>query len=282
MRGSLRRSAAWRERGRPVRVIAFAALIALIPAACDDSKEATVDVPSLTRAAASMAISVSELVERYAAELPTGDSTEDVLRMRSIFEEEGEALDFEAVGSSFAAAASASRMGGNGKAQAARQLVAAARLAILALSPSQPGHEPSNQAMLASLASSLEPQLNTALGSTYDFAVGLNFPTILVEAVSYAVMIASYNYVGRDGSHPIRERMQAFGMEDPPAEFVDAAGNLRLPQGSEPAEAIARFETWRVPAEKGKENRLWRLADAGPKFETLWQLFEPATDRALK
>jgi hypothetical protein len=259
----------------------------LVPAACDNSKEATIDTASLTRAAASLALSVGELVERYAAGLPTGDWTKDLERLKSIITDEADALDFGAVAESFSAAASASREAGNGRIQTARQLVAAAWLASHAFRPPQPDYKPGDPAMLAAIASSLAPQLNAALTSTYDFETGANkisrpgdLGIILRDGVSYVVLIAGYNYAGQNGSHTIRDRMRTRGERDPPAEFIDPAGNLRLPQGFEPDEQISQFEDWRVPSE-GIRNSLWDAAIAALRQTALTKLFEPADEKAF-
>ena len=147
---------------------AVAVVLALVPAACGNSKEAAVDTASLTRAAASLALSVGELMERYVAERPTGDWREVRESLRSIMWVDSGALDFfGAVRERFSAAASASREAGNGKGQTARQLVAAAKLASDAFRPPRPDYRPGDQDMLAAIASSLEPQLNAALVDLY-------------------------------------------------------------------------------------------------------------------
>jgi hypothetical protein len=267
---------------------AVAGVLSLGPTACDSPKKpgVTVNRAALTRAAASLALSVGELVERYAAELPTGDLNKDAERLRSILTAEAGALDFAAVTESFSAAALASREAGNGRLQTARQLVAAVWLASHAFRPPQPDYKPGDEGMLAAIASSLEPQLDAALTS-YDLVrlghrfLSDNLDIILGDAVSYVLMIAAYNYAGQNGSHPIRDRMRTLGMRDPPAEFIDPAGNLRLPQGSEPDEQISQFEQWRTRSE-GKRNPLWDVASAGLSLQELSKVFEPAEERAYE
>lgn len=276
-----------RRMYRGMGAVALTVALGLLPVACNDSKKQVIDRASLTRAAASLALSVGELVERYCAQLPTGAWTEDLERMRSIFKEEVAGPGFATVGRSFSAAASASRDGGSGKAEAARQLIQAAWLASEAFRPPQTDYQPGDEAMLVALASRLEPQLDVALTSTYDFVTGgRTFPAsldaILADAVSFVMLVAGYNYAGRDGSHPMRERMRAVGMDDPPAAFLDPAGNLRLPHGSEPSEQISPFEWWRTSSVDGTRNRLWTVVASAPDHQALWQVFESATETALE
>jgi hypothetical protein len=267
---------------------AVAIVLSLVPAACDNSKGAAVDTALLTRAAASLALSVGELVERYAAELPTGDWIKDRERLESILTAEADALDLAAVTESFSTAATASRKAGNGKVQTARQLVAAVWLASHAFRPPLPDYKPGDQDMLAAIASSLEPQLNAALMSTYNFETGgqeisrpSSLDAILANAVSHVVVIAGYNYAGQNGSHPIRDRMRTLGMRGPPAEFIDPAGNLRLPQGSEPDEQISQFAQWRSPSE-GTRNALWDAARSALSRGEISKVFEPAVEKAFE
>ncbi|MGH9894201.1 MAG: hypothetical protein ACREA0_19900, partial [bacterium] len=231
----------------------LALLMAFVSGACSNSSEARVDKASLTRAAASLALSVGEVVERYAAEIPaTGDWTKDLDRLQAIFAQEPDALGLETVMNSFLAAATASRNDGFGRVQTARQLVAAAWLSSEAFRPPQFDYRPEDQDMSAAIASSLERQLNVALASTYDFETGArhisdrgDLGAILSDAFLYVMLVAGYNQVDPNGSHPVRDRLQALRTDNPPVEFIDQAGNLRLPQGSEPEEQIARFEDWR-------------------------------------
>jgi hypothetical protein len=262
-------------------------VVSLVPAACDDSKEAAVDTASLTRAAASLALSVGELVERYAAEPPTGDWREVRQRLVSILTDEAGTLDFfGAVRERFSAAASASREAGNNKGQTARQLVAAVWLASDAFRPPLPDYRPGDQSMLAEIASSLEPQLNAALTSSYNFETGgrelpADLGSILPDAFAYVLVIASYNCTDQNGSHPIRDLMRTHGERDPPAEFIDPAGNLRLPQGSEPDEQISQFEEWLSPS-NGRLNQLWYAATEAVRSTGLPRVFKPAVEKALE
>ena len=280
-----RRSAWWR-RCRSLQVGGFVAVLALVPAACDNSKQATIDTESLTWAAASLALSVGELVERYAAGPSTRDWREDRERLRSIIIDDADALDFGAVSERFSAAASASREAGNGKGQTARQLVAAAKLANDAFRPPRPDYRPGDQGMLAEIASSLEPELDAALTSTYNFETdGKGLPTdldrILPDALASVMVIAAYNYADQNGAYPIRDRMRTRGERDPPAEFIDPAGNLRLPQGSEPDERISQFEDWRSPS-NGRLNELWYAAKEALRSTWLQRVFKPAVEKALE
>lgn len=288
MSGTSRPLLVWR-RGRCLTAIVLALPMALMSGACNSSGEARVDRTLLTRAAASLALSVGEVVERYAAELPTADDEQmDIERLRSIFADSADALDFDAAGSSFATAASASRKSGNGKVETARQLQAAARLASEAFRPPLPDYKPGDQAMLAAIASRLEPELNAALTSTYNLETGdvkiTHLDSILADAVQFVVMVAGYNYADHNGSHTIRDRMQRLGMRPPPAEFIDAGGNLRLPHGSEPDDQIARFEDWRIPADDSVHNRLFDAADfaiKGRTHEAIEKVFEEAADKTF-
>jgi hypothetical protein len=285
----MRGNSLWLARvraGRSLKTIGLVLLV-LVPAECDRSSEPQIDRLALTRAAASLALTVGEVVERYAANLPAADDwVMDLNRVNSIFRDEANALHLEAVGASFAAAASASRKAGNSKGQTARQLVIGAWLASEAFQRPLPDYRPGDQTALAAVASSLEARLDAALTSTYDFETGghrlpASLNSILADSVSYVLLIAGYNYVGPDGSHPIRDRMRALGSQDPPPEFVDPAGNVRLPHGSEPDELIARFEDWRIPAEDWKHNYLWQVVDSSANHRTLWMTFEPAVDKAF-
>ena len=281
------RTMQWGKRRSP-RAAAVVVALALVAAACDNSKkegkeEATIDTTSLVRAAASLTLSVGELVERYAAELPTGDVTEDLLRMESILTDGADPLGLETVGSSFTAAALASRQAGNNRPQAARQLAAAAILASVAFVPPQTDYRPGDDDMLAELVSSLEPQLNAVLPSAKHLIRGDTSFTrpdtvddMLADGVGLAVMIGGYNYAGQEGSRPIRDRMRALGMKDPPGEFLDPGGILRLPQGGDSREQFGRFETWRT-----FKNPLLRLL-SGVSRQTLKTLFRPAVEKAFE
>ena len=288
MSGTSRPLFVWR-RGHRLTAIVLALPIALVSGACNSSSEARVDRTLLTRAAASLALSVGELVERYAAELPTGDDEQmDIERLKSILADSADALDFGAAGSSFATAASASRKVGNGKVETARQLQAAARLASEAFRPPLPDYKPGDQALLAAIASRLEPELNAALTSTYNLETGdvkiTHLDSILADAVQFVILVAGYNYADQNGSHTIRDRMQRLGMRAPPAEFIDAGGNLRLPHGSEPDDQIARFEDWRIPADDSVHNRLFDAADfaiAGRTHEAIEKVFVEAADKTF-
>jgi hypothetical protein len=267
---------------RSLRATAVAVVVSLVPAACRNSKEATIDTASLTRAAASLALAVGELVERYAAELPTGDEEEDKKRLRLILTDSADELGFDAVGGSFAAAAA--RKAGNGKVQTALQMQAAARLANEAFRPPLPDYKPGDQAMMAAIASRLEPQLNAALTSTFNLETGrvkmTHLDSVLADAVSFVLAIAGYNYAPQNGSHPIRDRMRSLGMRAPPAEFIDQAGDLRLPHGSEPDDQISRFEDWRLPS-VGEPNPLWEAVAAVSRGEALSNVFDPTADKAF-
>jgi hypothetical protein len=92
--------------------------------------------------------------------------------------------------------------------------------------------------------------------------------------------IAGYN-ADQNGSHPIRDRMRTRGERDPPAEFIDPAGNLRLPRGSEPDEQISQFEDWRSPS-KGTRNALWDAAIDALRSTGLPRVFKPAVEKALE
>lgn len=277
---------ACRRSCRSLKAGAVAVVLALVPVACDNAKEATIDIASLTRAAASLALSVGELVERYAAEPSTRDWREDRERLRSIIIDDADALDFGAVSERFSAAASVSREAGNGKGQTARQLVAAAKLASDAFRPPRPDYRPGDQDLLAEIASSLEAQLNAALRSSYNFETGdkdlpNDLDRILPDALASVLIIAGYNYADQNGAYPIRDRMRTRGEPDPPAEFIDLEGNLRLPQGSEPAKQISQFENWVSPP-NGRLNELWYAAREALRSTWLHRLFKLAVEKALE
>jgi hypothetical protein len=267
-----------------LRATAVLLVAALLPAACDDSEARTLNVNAMTEAAASLALTIGELIERYASEMPTGDAMQDRERLQTIFRDAAGSLGLGDVTSSFGAAAANSRVQGNTEAETAKQLLAAALEAGRAFDEPRRDYKPGDQAMRDEIALYFSQNHAGQLDATYGLHSGgwkvssaSNLATALAEATGLALFTACYNYASADGSHPVRDRMSRLGM--PALDYwFDHDGNLILPDGNESDDDIERFDEWREPS-KGT-NPLWS-AVLGPDRQALAKVFQPAADKAF-
>jgi hypothetical protein len=271
---------------RALRATALVLVATLLPAACGKSEERkSLNVNTLTEAGASLALTIGEVVERYAAELPTGDALQDQERLRAIFRDGAGSLATGDVTSSFTAAAVDSREKGNSKGETARQLLSAAMLAGLAFEKPRADYKPGDQAMRDDIAFYFAQNSGAQLSATYGLHSGgwkasnpEKLATALAEATRLSLLVACYNYAGPDGYRSIRNRMRRLDMPLAPDYWVGDAGNLTLPDGDGSDDQIELFDEWREPS-KGT-NPLWS-AVLGPDRQALAEVFQPAAEKAF-
>lgn len=272
---------------RALRAAALLLVATLLPAACGESEERkSLYVNTLTEAGASLALTIGEMVERYAAELPTGDRMQDQERLRTIFRDAAGSLATGDVTTSFTAAAADSREKGNSKGETAKQLLSAAMLAGRAFDEQRPDYKPGDQAMRDEIASSFAQNSGAQLSATYGLHSGswkasnpAQLATALAEATGLSLLTACYNFTDANGYLSVRNRMRRLDMPLAPSYWVDRDGKLFLPGGDESDDEIERFDAWREPS-KGT-NPLW-TAVLGPDRQALAKIFEPAAERAFE
>lgn len=272
---------------RTLRATALLLVATLLPAACADSEERkSLYVNTLTEAGASLALTIGEVIERYSAELPTGDPMQDQERLRTIFRDAAGSLATGDVTSSFTAAAVDSREKGNSKKETARQLLSAAMLAGRAFDEARPDYRPGDRAMRDQIASYFAQNSGAELTATYGLHSGgwkasnpAQLASALAEATGLALLVAGYNYAGPDGYLSVRNRMLRVGMTPAPDFWLDhASKKLNLPDGDESDDEIERFDEWRAPS-KGT-NPLWS-AVLGPDRQALAEIFRPAAEKTF-